>query len=136
LRKLGLNVELQAGDWGTLITRRTSKEPVEKGGWSIFHTWLVGPDMLSPANMAMVNLGEKSWFGWPADPKLEELRQALVQYQRCGRRQKGLRCRAARSLQLRPVHHHGPVHPARGLPVEPVRMIIAPVTFLWNVEKK
>ena len=31
LRSLGLNVELQAGDWGTLITRRTSKEPVEKG---------------------------------------------------------------------------------------------------------
>ena len=31
LRKLGLNVELQAGDWGTLITRRTSKEPVDKG---------------------------------------------------------------------------------------------------------
>src|ERR1700730_5972482 len=36
LRKAGLNVELQANDWGTLITRRTSKEPVEKGGWSIF----------------------------------------------------------------------------------------------------
>ena len=52
LRKLGLNVELQAGDWGTLITRRTSKEPVEKGGWSIFHTWAVGPDMVSPANFA------------------------------------------------------------------------------------
>src|SRR6266478_3579132 len=34
LRKLGLNVDLQAGDWGTLITRRTSKEPVDKGGWS------------------------------------------------------------------------------------------------------
>ena len=48
LRKLGLNVEVQAGDWGTLITRRTSKEPVEKGGWSIFHTWLVGPDLTSP----------------------------------------------------------------------------------------
>ncbi|TMG89724.1 MAG: hypothetical protein E6H73_16420, partial [Betaproteobacteria bacterium] len=32
LRKLGLNVDLQAGDWGTLITRRTSKEPVDKGG--------------------------------------------------------------------------------------------------------
>src|SRR5256885_10885019 len=78
LRKLGLNVELQAGDWGTLITRRTSKEPVEKGGWSIFHTWLVGPDMLSPANMAMANLGEKAWFGWPGGPKLEGLRPAWV----------------------------------------------------------
>src|SRR5499433_408880 len=38
LKKLGLNAEVQAGDWGTLITRQTSKEPVDKGGWSIFHT--------------------------------------------------------------------------------------------------
>ncbi|TMJ66984.1 MAG: ABC transporter substrate-binding protein, partial [Alphaproteobacteria bacterium] len=44
LRKAGLNVELQANDWGTLITRRTSKEPVEKSGWSIFHTWTSAPD--------------------------------------------------------------------------------------------
>src|SRR4029077_7042214 len=34
LRKAGLNVELQANDWVPLIPRRTSKEPVEKGGWS------------------------------------------------------------------------------------------------------
>ena len=49
LKKMGLNAEIQAGDWGTLITRRAVKEPVDKGGWSIFHTWLVGPDMVNPA---------------------------------------------------------------------------------------
>src|SRR5207237_8554051 len=77
LRKLGLNVELQAGDWGTLITRRTSKEPVEKGGWSIFHTWLVGPDLTSPAvNFAIRGTGQKGWFGWPEDARTEELREA------------------------------------------------------------
>src|SRR5205807_9470348 len=75
LRKVGLNVELQANDWGTLITRRTSKEPVEKGGWSIFHTWLVGPDLTSPAvNFAVRGSGQKGWFGWPEDAKIEELR--------------------------------------------------------------
>src|SRR6266446_7369363 len=31
LRGAGLNVDFQANDWGTLITRRTSKEPIEKG---------------------------------------------------------------------------------------------------------
>src|SRR5207237_4503939 len=75
LRKLGLNVELQAGDWGTLITRRTSKEPVEKGGWSIFHTWLVGPDLTSPAvNFGVRGSGQAGWFGWPDDPNIEKLR--------------------------------------------------------------
>ena len=45
LKKIGVNAEIQAGDWGTLITRRTVKDPPEKGGWNIFHTWLVGPDV-------------------------------------------------------------------------------------------
>jgi peptide/nickel transport system substrate-binding protein len=43
LKKIGMNAEIQAGDWGTLITRRTVKETPDKGGWNIFHTWLVGP---------------------------------------------------------------------------------------------
>jgi peptide/nickel transport system substrate-binding protein len=59
LRRAGLNVELQANDWGTLITRRTSKEPVEKNGWSIFHTWTSAPDFFSPAvNILVRGSGE------------------------------------------------------------------------------
>ena len=74
LKRLGLNVELQASDWGTLITRRASKEPIDKGGWSIFHTWTSAPDMLSPAvNNQFRGNGDKAWFGWPNDPKMEDL---------------------------------------------------------------
>ena len=136
LRKLGLNVELQAGDWGTLITRRTSKEPVEKGGWSIFHTWWVGPDMISPANMAMVNLGEKSWIGWPADPKLEELRQAWFNTTDAAAGKK-----AADAVQLEAFSFVPYITTAQFILPAAYRsnlsgMIIAPVTFLWNVEKK
>src|SRR3954466_11071530 len=77
LKKIGLNAEIQAGDWGTLITRRSVKDPPEKGGWNIFHTWLVGPDMVNPAvNFPLRGTGEKAWFGWPTDNKLEELREA------------------------------------------------------------
>ena len=36
LKKLGLNVEVAAMDWGSVVTRRASKEPPEKGGWHIF----------------------------------------------------------------------------------------------------
>src|SRR5882724_12781270 len=136
LRNLGLNVELQAGDWGTLITRRTSKEPVEKGGWSIFHTWLVGPDMLSPANMAMVNLGEKAWFGWPGDPKLEELRQAWFNTTDPASGKK-----AADAVQLAAFRYVPYITTAQFIIPTAYRsnlsgVIVAPVTFLWNVEKK
>ena len=39
LVKIGMNVEMVATDWGTVVQRRASREPVEKGGWSILHTW-------------------------------------------------------------------------------------------------
>ncbi|HEX3953619.1 MAG TPA: ABC transporter substrate-binding protein, partial [Stellaceae bacterium] len=74
LTKAGLNVQLDANDWGTLITRRASKEPVSKGGWNIFHTWTTAADMLSPAlESSLRGNGDKAWFGWPTDPKIESL---------------------------------------------------------------
>jgi peptide/nickel transport system substrate-binding protein len=39
LKKIGINAELQATDWGSVVQRRANTEPVEKGGWSVFHTW-------------------------------------------------------------------------------------------------
>lgn len=77
LKKLGLNVEVQTSDWGTVLTRRASKEPVENGGWSVFHTSVVGPDMTDPAvNAQLRTNGLDGWFGWPKDEKLEALREA------------------------------------------------------------
>ena len=35
-------------DWGTVVQRRASKEPVDKGGWSVFHTWFTGGFILNP----------------------------------------------------------------------------------------
>jgi peptide/nickel transport system substrate-binding protein len=32
LKKLGLNVEIAASDWGNLVIRRASKKPVAEGG--------------------------------------------------------------------------------------------------------
>ncbi|HEX3573378.1 MAG TPA: ABC transporter substrate-binding protein, partial [Rhodopila sp.] len=33
-RKVGLNIDEQMTDWGTVVQRRPSKEPLDKGGWS------------------------------------------------------------------------------------------------------
>ena len=46
LGKAGIKVQVDANDWGTLVTRRTSKKPIDQGGWNMFHTWPVAPDML------------------------------------------------------------------------------------------
>jgi len=138
LRKAGLNIELQASDWGTLITRRTSKEPVEKSGWSIFHTWTSAPDFFSPAvNLPVRANGEKAWFGWPTDPKIEELIDALFKAPDPAAQKK-----LAADIQVEAYTNDVPYVPT-GQFVAPTAyrknlegIIIAPVVFLWNVEKK
>ena len=138
LRKAGLNVELQANDWGTLITRRTSKEPVEKAGWSIFHTWTSAPDFFSPAvNLPLRASGEKAWFGWPSDPKIEALIDEWFKAPDLAA-QKQL----AADIQVAAYANDVPYVPT-GQFVAPTAfrknldgIIVAPVVFLWNVEKK
>ena len=75
LTRLGMNLELVSTDWGTLVQRRVSKEPVEKGGWSIIHTTSSGQSLTLPAYHLFLRAnGPNAWFGWPSDPEIERLR--------------------------------------------------------------
>jgi peptide/nickel transport system substrate-binding protein len=78
LKKIGLNVDYQSLDWGTVVQRRASREPIDKGGWNIFFTYLGGFGNISPApNIVIRGTGTNgAWFGWPTDAKMEELREA------------------------------------------------------------
>jgi peptide/nickel transport system substrate-binding protein len=137
LRKLGLNAELQVGDWGTLITRRTSKEPVEKGGWSIFHTWLVGPDLTTPAvNFAIRGSGQKGWFGWPDDAKIEELRDAWFAATDAMGSKKAADAVQARAFEFVPYIPTAQFILPTAYRSNLSGVIIAPITLLWNVEKR
>jgi peptide/nickel transport system substrate-binding protein len=79
LQKGGLNVDLQAMDWGTLISRRAKKEPPAQGGWNLFVTWWISADAMTPAvNAGLLGSGEKAWFGWPDIPDLDRLRTDWV----------------------------------------------------------
>ncbi len=136
LRKLGLNAEVQAGDWGTLITRRASKEPIDKGGWSIFHTWLVGPDVTSPAvNFAVRGNGQKAWFGWPEDAKIEQLREAWFAATDAASSKKAAEAVQARAFDFVPYIPTAQFILPTAYRTNLSGVIIAPVTFMWNVEK-
>ncbi|RFC64164.1 ABC transporter substrate-binding protein [Fulvimarina endophytica] len=76
LRQAGFTVDLQPMDWQTLVTRRASQAPVSEGGWNMFFTNWIIPEVWSPINNPMLNGGGKegAWFGWPDDPKLDEMR--------------------------------------------------------------
>ena len=72
LKRLGMNVDFVATDWGTTIQRRASKSPPGQGGWSMFHSWHAGADCINPAGyVAVRGNGDKAWFGWPTIPSVE-----------------------------------------------------------------
>jgi peptide/nickel transport system substrate-binding protein len=75
-KKIGINAELQDTDWGSVVQRRATREPVEKGGWSVFHTWFTGGFILNPVVTAPFRAqGAAGWFGWYDNPKVEQLTQ-------------------------------------------------------------
>jgi peptide/nickel transport system substrate-binding protein len=72
LKRLGMNVDFAAIDWGTVGARRAVKTPPGQGGWQMFHTWHSGADCINPAVAIGVRAsGEKAWFGWPEAPAVE-----------------------------------------------------------------
>src|SRR5713101_6183328 len=72
LKRLGMNVDFAAIDWGTVGARRAMKTAPGQGGWQMFHTWHSGADCINPAVAIGVRAsGEKAWFGWPNAPEVE-----------------------------------------------------------------
>ena len=75
LKRMGFNVDYQSLDWGSVVARRASREPTDKGGWNVFFTFLGGTGNISPASqLALRSNGAKAWFGWPDLPKTEAIR--------------------------------------------------------------
>jgi len=80
LRAAGFKVDLQATDWGTVVSRRASQKPVKEGGWNMFFTNWAGADVINPiVNLAIGGRGKNGgWFGWADDPKMEQLKDAFA----------------------------------------------------------
>jgi peptide/nickel transport system substrate-binding protein len=79
LRGIGMKVDYQAMDWGLVAQRRMKKDPVDKGGWSIWIMPGTGANMLNPVVDGLLRTGEQAYFGWPSGPRLEALRDAWLQ---------------------------------------------------------
>src|SRR3978361_365307 len=79
LRKIGMNVDEVSTDWGTTVQRSVSRQPLDKGGWSMFAAFTGGYDMSSPATAQLLRgNGAGAYNGWPDLPRLEALRDAWL----------------------------------------------------------
>jgi peptide/nickel transport system substrate-binding protein len=136
LEQGGFKVDMQSMDWGTVITRRTKKEPANQGGWNIFHTFTVAADILNPiSNTYMVAQGDKSWFGWPTDPEMEKLRDTYSKETdpvKAKALAKAVQDRAIETAQYGWIGQwYGP-----GAARSNIKgWLKAPVPVMWNVEK-
>jgi len=74
LTSIGFNVDLRAMDWSTNLAVRAKKDPPDKGGWNVLHTWWMAADVMHPAvHFGVSGAGPGAWFGWPEIPQLEKL---------------------------------------------------------------
>lgn len=74
LKHVGINIDEQMMDWGTVVQRRASKASLDMGGWSLFCTSSPALDYLNPLTAGAVRAnGDKAWWGWPSDAKQEQL---------------------------------------------------------------
>ena len=99
MREAGINVDAQAMDWGSVVSRRAKKEPPAQGGWNIFVTTTGGVGSSNPVLHTWIGAAcEKGLFGWPCDAKIEELRNEFAFAQTDEERK-----RIAKELQTRAI---------------------------------
>ncbi|MEA2745436.1 MAG: peptide/nickel transport system substrate-binding protein [Acetobacteraceae bacterium] len=103
MQKLGMKVDLAVMDWGTLVQRRASKEPPEKGGWNMFITGWNGLDTTTPiTHQTLRSNGAKAWFGWPDLPPVQSLIDAWLEAADVPSQQKIAAELQAKALELVP----------------------------------
>lgn len=135
-RRAGLNIEVQTTDWGTVTQRRLSKEPLDKGGWSLFPSGFPPVDYADPVLAGGLRAnGKDAWVGWPDNPKLEALRDAWIDSPDPAERK-----RLAAAIQLEcfdfvPYIPCGQYLPAGAWRANITGHLPGPAVVFWNVEK-
>jgi peptide/nickel transport system substrate-binding protein len=75
-RKVGINLDYQTLDWGTVLPRLANKEGLDKGGWSVWCNYI--PGIIAATQSYVRGLGRSGPFGWPESAKIEALRNEFM----------------------------------------------------------
>jgi peptide/nickel transport system substrate-binding protein len=136
LRRLGMNLELVSTDWGTLVQRRASKESVERGGWSVFHTTTSGQSIGLPVfHLFLRANGAQAWFGWPEDAEIERQRAAWIDAPDDAARLAAGRALNRRAMEVLPYIPLGFYWQPSAWRRNVTGVFRAPVTAFWNIGK-
>jgi len=137
LRNAGFTVDMQPMDWQTLVTRRASQNAPADGGWNLFFTNWVVPEISSPLVSPMLNgRGDKAWFGWPEDAVIEDLKTQFIAASTPEEQQKiavAIQAHTLEQVLYIPVGQYALPQARRANIVD---MLPSPVPVFWNVKKE
>jgi peptide/nickel transport system substrate-binding protein len=71
LKRLDMNVDYAAVDWGTLVARRAQKSPPRQGGWQMAVTGYYGVEFADPSSRFLRANGNENPNGWANNPQIE-----------------------------------------------------------------
>lgn len=79
MKQAGFNLDVATSDYATVAQRRESREPVEKGGWSVVPLIWNGIDLVNADGNPAVsyNCGDGP-YGWYCDPEVTPLLKELA----------------------------------------------------------
>jgi peptide/nickel transport system substrate-binding protein len=136
LRRMGFTVEVAAMDWSTLLQRRASKAPPDRGGWSVFVTNATVTGIANPLTNNFVKNCDQAWYGWPCDRRIVDLGRQWTLASDPDKRKVLIE-------ELQRVHLENVTYVPLGMyrPTIIYRkelsgIIPAPAIFYWNIRKK
>ena len=88
------------------------------------------------AQFPLRGTAEKAWFGWPNDPKMEELREAWFNASDPAASKKAAEAVQRHAFEFVPIIPTGQFILPTAYRSNISGLIIAPINLLWNVEKK
>ncbi|TDH59285.1 ABC transporter substrate-binding protein [Dankookia rubra] len=120
MRRLGMNIDYVAMDFGTLNQRITNRRPPAEGGWNCYCTYVVGPDITIPATQTGLRANGSAFsVGWANIPALDVLRNRWLEAEKLAAQQ--VICREIQLLCREEV------------PFIPLGQYIQPVAFRRNL---
>ena len=135
-QRVGINLDVQTMDWGTVVQRRTSMEPLDKGGWSIYPTSSPASEYRDP--IFAINLrgnGRKANYGWPDDPVIESYRDAWMDSTDPRERRELDAKIQARALEMVPIIPLGQYFPPAAHRNTISGILKGAMPVFWNVTK-
>jgi peptide/nickel transport system substrate-binding protein len=133
IKKVGINVDLQAMDWSTLVSPSAGG-----GGWHIFPTAWPSATMMDPfLNPPLdTSCDGKNWFGWPCDAELAQLRLAYIAAKNDAERHRTVEAIQRRFFETAPYAYAGQFFPPVAYRKDRLRGVIGLASpVYWNMEK-